>query len=103
MALVPEAGGLDSIWHSDHMLYRFDPQVTIGPWECWALLASLAEATSRVQLGTLVLDNHFRNPALLAKMTHTLDEINGGRLILGCGLAGTGLNLLPLATLLTGV
>jgi probable F420-dependent oxidoreductase len=85
MAQAAEAGGLDSVWLSDHLIYRFDPQVTSGPWECWTVLSALAEATSRVELGTIVLCNPFRNPALLAKMAHTLDEISRGRVILGVG------------------
>ncbi len=84
-AQLADEGGLDSIWISDHMLYRFDPDDTYGSWECWTLLTALAEATSRVELGTMVLSSPFRNPALLAKMAHTLDEISNGRLTLGVG------------------
>lgn len=56
-----------------------------GAWEAWTALSGLAEATQRVELGTLVVCTAFRNPAVLAKMAVTLDAMSGGRLILGLG------------------
>lgn len=85
MAQRAEQLGFDSIWLYDHLLYRPEGRSTIGIWECWTMLSALAEATSRIELGTLVLCNSFRNPAILAKMAVTLDDVSGGRLTLGIG------------------
>ena len=84
-ALQAEAAGFDSIWIFDHLLFRYPEKPTQGVWEAWTVLSGLAEATSRVELGTLVICTPLRNPAVLAKMAITLDEVSEGRLILGLG------------------
>ena len=84
MAVAAEEHGLDSMWGADHLIFRENGE-TEGIHECWTLLTAVAAITSRVEIGPLVLALPFRNPALTAKMAIELDEISGGRLILGVG------------------
>jgi alkanesulfonate monooxygenase SsuD/methylene tetrahydromethanopterin reductase-like flavin-dependent oxidoreductase (luciferase family) len=85
LALAAEEAGLDSVWIYDHLLYHFPNQEPMGVWEGWTIWAALAEATSRVELGALVLCTAFRNPAVLAKMAVTLDAVSNNRIVLGIG------------------
>jgi alkanesulfonate monooxygenase SsuD/methylene tetrahydromethanopterin reductase-like flavin-dependent oxidoreductase (luciferase family) len=85
MAQLGEQIGADSLWVTDHLIHREPGEEPRGPWECWSLLSALAAVTEKPELGTLVLCSGFRNPALLAKMADTVEEISGGRLILGLG------------------
>jgi probable F420-dependent oxidoreductase len=77
--------GYDSVWLGEHLLYRWADRPPRGPWEAWSMLAAIAASTSRIEFGPLVACTSFHNPALLAKQASTIDEISGGRLILGLG------------------
>jgi alkanesulfonate monooxygenase SsuD/methylene tetrahydromethanopterin reductase-like flavin-dependent oxidoreductase (luciferase family) len=96
MARTAEDVGIDTLYVPDHLLFRKSPpdnlvQVTMaegktrGIWEAFTCLAGLAEATSRIHLGPLVACTGFRNPAVLAKIAETIDEISDGRFVLGLG------------------
>jgi probable F420-dependent oxidoreductase len=85
MAQIAERIGFDAVWISDHVGFGDPGGDWRGAWESWTLLSALAASTRRVALGNYVLAVPFRNPALLAKMAETLDEVSGGRVILGMG------------------
>jgi F420-dependent oxidoreductase-like protein len=82
--LAAERAGFDSLWLDDHLLSDegdwHDPKL-----EGWASLAALAPLATKARLGLLVAANTFRNPGLTAKMAATIDQISGGRFILGLG------------------
>lgn len=86
-AMVQEAeqAGIDSLWLADHFFYQSPDGQILGTWEALTFLSALAATTARIELGTLVVATSFRNPALLAKMADSVDEISDGRFILGIG------------------
>jgi alkanesulfonate monooxygenase SsuD/methylene tetrahydromethanopterin reductase-like flavin-dependent oxidoreductase (luciferase family) len=77
--------GYDSVWVGEHLLYRWADRPARGPWEAWSILTAIAASTNRIEFGPLVACTSFHNPAMLAKQASTIDEISGGRLILGLG------------------
>jgi len=90
IAKVNEEAGFDSIWVPDHIL--FIPPGIVP--EAWSTLAATAAVTERAALGTCVTDPHRYHPAVLAQKVATVDQISGGRAILGLG-AGEAMNLEP--------
>lgn len=80
VVLEAERLGYDSVWLDDHLMY--DDWSILEPW---TVLSALSVLTSRIRLGTLVICNVHRNPALLAKAAATLDVISDGRLEFGIG------------------
>ena len=84
-ATIAERVGLDSIWVFDHLLFRFEGEPDEGPHEAWTTLSALAPVVPRVELGALVMCSSFRPAGVMAKMAATLDDLSGGRLILGIG------------------
>ncbi len=85
IATTVEETGFDSIWVGDHLLFRDPLTGARGPLEAWSTLAALGEATERVLIGPLVAATSFHNPAMIAKKAATVDDISGGRLVLGLG------------------
>jgi alkanesulfonate monooxygenase SsuD/methylene tetrahydromethanopterin reductase-like flavin-dependent oxidoreductase (luciferase family) len=82
MARAAEEVGFDSVWVGDHLLYRAPER---APWDVWTLLAGLAAVTGRVTLGPLVACTAFARPGVLARTAAAVDELSGGRLVLGLG------------------
>ena len=85
IANAAEEVGFDSLWVGDHLLYRGDGRPERGPWDCWTTLAWLAGITERVELGPLVACTAFHPPGILARQAAAVDELSGGRLVLGIG------------------
>lgn len=85
IAIAAEEVGFDSLWVGDHLLYRNDGRPERGPHECWATLAAVAAVTTRVEIGPLVACASFHPPAVLAKQAAAIQEVSGGRLMLGLG------------------
>ena len=73
------------IWVPDELLWRPPDGEAQGWWECVAMTGAVASATSRIKVGTWVLSALHRNPGITTKAVETLDEISGGRFVLGLG------------------
>ncbi|MGN6694356.1 MAG: LLM class flavin-dependent oxidoreductase [Aquihabitans sp.] len=85
LARHAEATGWDGLWVADHFMPNDDAALDQPMHEALGLLGALAAAVPRVRLGSLVLGNTYRHPAVVAKTAATIDHISGGRLVLGVG------------------
>lgn len=85
MARAAETAAFDSLWLGDHLLYRGEDRRERAPWDAWTQLAALGAITARVTLGPLVAATSFHPPGLIARMAASIDEISGGRFVLGIG------------------
>jgi alkanesulfonate monooxygenase SsuD/methylene tetrahydromethanopterin reductase-like flavin-dependent oxidoreductase (luciferase family) len=94
MTRVANDVGFEAVWIVDHFVFRPEANAQFampgtsderGVWECFTTMAGLASATEKINIGSLVACTGFRNPALVAKMVETIDDISGGRTILGLG------------------
>jgi alkanesulfonate monooxygenase SsuD/methylene tetrahydromethanopterin reductase-like flavin-dependent oxidoreductase (luciferase family) len=103
LAQRAEQAGFDSLWFPDHYFYprgdlglnpdgtpRGEKEAASGFWDCWTLISAIAASVPRVELGTLVSCTGYRNPGVLAKIVDTIEEVSGGRVILGIGGGDSG-------------
>lgn len=87
-AAAAERVGFDIFVFEDALLYRSETESS-GCWESVSITAALAAVTERIALGQSVINNPYRAPALTAKIADTIDEISGGRYVLGIGAGNT--------------
>ena len=86
LARHAELAGLVRVYVPDHFMPYHPTAAVPGPvHECWTTLSALAVAVTRIGLGTLVLGNTYRHPAVVANMAASLDQVSNGRLLLGLG------------------
>ncbi len=84
VATYAAQNGWDGLWVADHFMPSAGP-MDRPVLECWTVLAALAVSVPRIRLGSLVSCNSYRHPAVLANMAATVDQLSGGRLVLGLG------------------
>jgi F420-dependent oxidoreductase-like protein len=88
-----EATGWDGVYFADHFMPHGDLTSDVDAsvpldgdtLECWSVLAALAASVPRLRLGSLVSSVTFRHPAVLANIAAAVDNVSGGRLVLGIG------------------
>jgi alkanesulfonate monooxygenase SsuD/methylene tetrahydromethanopterin reductase-like flavin-dependent oxidoreductase (luciferase family) len=85
-AIAAEGEGFDGVWLYDHLAGSVHGQQWV--LECWTALTAIAATVPRIAIGPMVLNVANRHPGTLAVMAATLQEVSGGRLLLGLGAGG---------------
>jgi alkanesulfonate monooxygenase SsuD/methylene tetrahydromethanopterin reductase-like flavin-dependent oxidoreductase (luciferase family) len=85
-AIAAEGEGFDGVWLYDHLAGSVHGQARV--LECWTTLTAIAATVPRITVGSMVLNVANRDPGTLAVMAATLQEVTGGRLLLGMGAGG---------------
>jgi F420-dependent oxidoreductase-like protein len=85
MAKAAEEAGFDAFFRNDHYLGIDSTDPEYRPTDSWTSLAGVALQTSRIKLGTLMTAGTFRHPGVLANAVATVDQMSGGRVVLGIG------------------
>ncbi len=76
--------GFEALWYADHFSFESEKGLR-GAWDVWTLMAAIAAQVADVQIGPMVACTAYRNPGVISKMSEMIDEISGGRFILGLG------------------
>ena len=84
MAEAAAGAGFDVLWFDDHFSFTSDDDLR-GAWDAWTHMAAIAALVPDVYLGPMVACTAYRNPGVIAKMTEMIQDISGGRFILGLG------------------
>ncbi len=76
--------GFEALWFADHFSFASDDDLR-GAWDAWTLMAAIVAAVPGLKVGPMVACTAYRNPGVIAKMTEMIEDIGGGRFILGLG------------------
>jgi alkanesulfonate monooxygenase SsuD/methylene tetrahydromethanopterin reductase-like flavin-dependent oxidoreductase (luciferase family) len=76
--------GIEGLWFADHFSFT-EGQDLRGSWDAWMLMAAITAAVPGVHVGPMVACTAYRNPGVIAKMTEMIQDVGGGRFILGLG------------------
>jgi len=87
-ATTAEALGFDAFVFEDALLYK-GQDTTDGVWESVSIAGAIAATTTRIDFGQSVINSPYRSPAMTAKIADTIDDISGGRYVLGIGAGNT--------------